>query len=144
MSDLGPDVSTPIQNFECRARCLYHRLWMVIMDSFRCLILPDFFRIGVNVRRHFGRRPVNILQVSYRPFEELMVRVPHHDPEHGGSIFLTTLSLSKGQGRTSSEPPLDLPRGGEPVEPQSNSEPVESVEPIYGTNSSRARSDVHR
>ena len=26
-----------------------------------------------------------------------MVRVPHHDPEHGGSIFLTTLSLSMGR-----------------------------------------------
>ena len=25
-------------------------------------------------------------------------------------------------GRISSEPPLDIPRGGEPVEPQSNSE----------------------
>jgi len=32
--------------------------------------------------------------------------------------------------RTSSESPLDLPRGGEPVEPQSNSEFVESVEPL--------------
>jgi len=31
------------------------------------------------------------------PFESLMVRVPHHDPEHGGSIFLTTLSLSMGR-----------------------------------------------
>jgi len=30
-----------------------------MMDSFRRLILPDFFRIGVNGRRHFGRRPVN-------------------------------------------------------------------------------------
>ena len=27
----------------------------------------------------------------------LMIRVPHHDPEHGGSIFLTTLSLSMGR-----------------------------------------------
>ncbi|MFB3109171.1 MAG: hypothetical protein ACE1ZE_07385 [Candidatus Binatia bacterium] len=26
-----------------------------------------------------------------------MVRVPHHDPEHGGSIFLTTVSLSMGR-----------------------------------------------
>jgi len=26
-----------------------------------------------------------------------MVRVPHHDPEHGGSIFLTTLSMSMGR-----------------------------------------------
>ncbi len=26
-----------------------------------------------------------------------MVRVPHHDAEHGGSIFLTTLSLSMGR-----------------------------------------------
>ncbi len=26
-----------------------------------------------------------------------MVRVPHHDPEHGGSIFVTTLSQSMGR-----------------------------------------------
>jgi len=26
-----------------------------------------------------------------------MVRVSHHDPEHGGSIFLTILSLSMGR-----------------------------------------------
>ncbi len=36
------------------------------MDGFRRLILPDFFRIGVNGRRHFGRRPVVTLRVSYR------------------------------------------------------------------------------
>jgi len=36
------------------------------MDSFRRLILPVFFRIGVNDRRHFGRRPVVTLRVSYR------------------------------------------------------------------------------
>ncbi len=36
------------------------------MDSFRRLILPGFFRIGVNGRRHFGRMPVVILRVSYR------------------------------------------------------------------------------
>ncbi len=39
---------------------------MVIMDRFRRLILPGFFRIGVNGRRHFGRRPVVTLRVSYR------------------------------------------------------------------------------
>jgi len=31
-------------------------------------------------------------------------------------------ALREPQGRTSSEPPLDLPRGGEPGEPQSNSD----------------------
>jgi len=36
------------------------------MDSFRRLILPDVFRIGVNGRRHFGRRFVITLKVSYR------------------------------------------------------------------------------
>ncbi len=36
------------------------------MDSFRHLILPGFFWIGVNGRRHFGRRPVVALPVSYR------------------------------------------------------------------------------
>ncbi len=36
------------------------------MDSFRRLILPGFFRIGVNGRRHFGRRRVVTLRVSYR------------------------------------------------------------------------------
>jgi len=93
----GQDVSTPIRNFECRAWHLYHRQWMVIMDSFRRFILPGFFRIGVNGRRYFGRKSVTTLKVNYRPFEDLMVRVPHHDPEHGGSIFLTTLSLSMGR-----------------------------------------------
>jgi len=48
MCDLGPAVSTPIRNFECRAWRLYHRQWMVIRDSFCRLILPGFFRIGVN------------------------------------------------------------------------------------------------
>jgi len=67
------------------------------MDNIPHFILPGFFRIGVNSRRHFDRRPVVTLRVSYRPFEDLMVRVPHHDPEHGGSIFLTTLSLSMGR-----------------------------------------------
>jgi len=36
------------------------------MDSFRRLILPDFFRIGVNGHRHLGRTPVVTLRVSYR------------------------------------------------------------------------------
>jgi len=36
------------------------------MDSFRRLILPGFFRIGVNGRRRFGRRPAVTLLVSYR------------------------------------------------------------------------------
>ncbi len=45
---------------------------MVMMDSYRRLILPGFFRIGVNSRRHFDRRPVVTLRVSYRPFEDLM------------------------------------------------------------------------
>ena len=44
---------------------------MVIRDSFRRLILPGFFRIGVNGRRHLGCRPVVTLRVSYRPFEDL-------------------------------------------------------------------------
>jgi len=39
---------------------------MVMMDGFRRLILPDLFRIGVNDRRHFGRRPAVTLRVSYR------------------------------------------------------------------------------
>jgi len=71
-----------------------------------------------------------------------MVRVPHHNPEHGGSIFLTTLSLSMGRrvraGLRVSLPsifPRREPLGRtigvvssmlvESVEPQSNSEPVE-------------------
>ncbi len=66
MCDLGLAISTPIQNFECRAWRLFHRQWMVIMDSFRRLILPGFFRIGVNGHPHFGRRPVITLWVSYR------------------------------------------------------------------------------
>ncbi len=97
MCDLGPAISTPIRIFICRAWRLNHRQWMVMMDNFCRLVLPGFFRIGVNGRPHFGRQPVVTLRVSYRPFEDLMVRVPHHDPEHGGSILLTTLSLSMGR-----------------------------------------------
>ncbi len=37
--------------------------------------------------------PSTLLRMVNLPIESLMVRVPHHDPEHGGSIFLTTLSL---------------------------------------------------
>jgi len=48
MCVLGPDISTTIRNFACRAWRLYHRQWKVIMDIFRSLILPGFFRIGVN------------------------------------------------------------------------------------------------
>ncbi len=44
---------------------------MVMMDSFRRLILPDFVRIGVNGRRGIGRRSVTSLRVSFRPFEDL-------------------------------------------------------------------------
>jgi len=36
------------------------------MDSFRRPVLPGFFRIGVNGRRDFGRRPVVTLRVSFR------------------------------------------------------------------------------
>jgi len=67
MCDLGPAISTPIRSFLCRAWRLYHRQWMVIIDSFRHLILPGLFRIGVNGRRHFGRRPVVTLRVSPEP-----------------------------------------------------------------------------
>ncbi len=49
---------------------------MVIMDSFRRLILPGFFRIGVNGRRHFGRRPVVTLRVSYRTMAQTALE-PH-------------------------------------------------------------------
>jgi len=50
---------------------------MVIRDSFRRLILPGFFRIGVNGQQHLGCRPVVTLRVSYRPFESLRVRQAH-------------------------------------------------------------------
>ena len=49
-------------------------------------------------RAPFGSEPQGRGQAEGSlPFESLMVRVPHHDPEHGGSIFLTTLSLSMGR-----------------------------------------------
>ncbi len=67
------------------------------MEGIRRPILTGFFRIGVNASRRFGRRSITTLRVSFRPFEDLMVRVPHHDPEHSGSILLTTLSLSMGR-----------------------------------------------
>ncbi len=53
------------------------------MDSFRRLILPGFFRIGVNGRRHFGRRPVVTLRVSYRPFEALEGQAHHSEEDRG-------------------------------------------------------------
>ncbi len=99
MCDLKPDVSTPIRNFECHAWCLYHRQWMVIMDIFRRLILSGFFRIGVNSRRHFGRRPVVTLRVSYRPFEDLRAGLRVSLP----SIFLGVVSLLN-HSRTLSAP----------------------------------------
>jgi hypothetical protein len=51
-----------------------------------------------------------------------MVRVLYHDPEHGGSIYLTTLSLSMGrrvrvrQAHPTSEVPRGRSRGRELVE----------------------------
>jgi len=48
-----------------------------MMDSFRRLILLDFFRIGVNGRRRFACRSVTTLRVSFRPFEDLRVRQAH-------------------------------------------------------------------
>ena len=77
IGNLGPDVSTPSRNFASRAWRLYHGQWMVIMDSFCRLILPGFFRIGVNGRRHFGRKSVITLKVNYQPFEDLRVRHAH-------------------------------------------------------------------
>jgi len=50
-----------------------------------------------------------------------MVRVPHHDPKHGGSIFLTTLSLPFERLRALSLSKWSMGRKGK--------EPVESVEP---------------
>jgi len=47
-----------------------------MMDSFRRLILPDFFRIGVNGRRRFGRRSVTTLQVSFRFMAQTALK-PH-------------------------------------------------------------------
>ncbi len=41
------------------------------MDSFWRLILPDFFRIGVNGCQRFGRRSVTTLRLRFRPFEGL-------------------------------------------------------------------------
>ena len=47
---------------------------MVITDSFRRLILPGFFRIGVNSRRHFCRRFVITLKVSYRTMAQTALK----------------------------------------------------------------------
>ena len=143
MCNRGPDISTPIRNFECRAWRQYHRQWMVIMDSFCSLILPCFFRIGVNGCRYYSRRPVVTLRMSYRPFEDLraglrvslpsiflgvvspsnhsrtlsapfeslMVRVPHHDPEHGRRVMAVSLSnrSNRFMAQTAPEPHLMLP-----------------------------------
>ncbi len=49
---------------------------MVMMDSFRRLILADFFRIGVNGRRRFGSRSVTTLRVSFRFMAQTALK-PH-------------------------------------------------------------------
>ncbi len=55
-----------------------------------------FEGLMVRVPHHDPEHGRRVRAVSL-PFESLMVRVPHHDPEHGGSIFLTTLSQSMGR-----------------------------------------------
>ncbi len=77
------------------------------MDSFRRRLLPGFFRIGVNGRRYFGRKSVITLKVNYRPFEDLMVRVPHHDPEHGRRVRAVSAS-NRFMAPTNLEPHLML------------------------------------
>ncbi len=49
-----------------------------------------------------------------------MVRVPHHDPEHGGSIFLTTLSLSMGRRVRVAVRPIRQAHGPEALEGQAH------------------------
>ena len=49
-----------------------------------------------------------------------MVRVPHHDPEHGGSIFLTTLSLSMGRRVRVAVRPIRRAHGPEALEGQAH------------------------
>jgi len=67
---------------------------MVIMDNFRNLIMPGFFRIGVNGRRHFGRRPVITLRVSYRFMAQTALE-PHLMLANGN--FLDWLMSDRGQ-----------------------------------------------
>ncbi len=78
--------------------------------------------------------PSTLLRMVSLPFEGLMVRVPHHDPE--------LVDGSKGQGSTSSphfEVPRGRSRGREPAlrEPQGLElvETVETVEPVPGPGS---------
>jgi hypothetical protein len=81
------------------------------MDSFRRLILPGFFRIGVNGGRHFGRRPVATLQVSYRPFEDLRVRQAHPTSKYPEEDRGALSAPNRFMAQTALEPHLMLANG---------------------------------
>jgi len=66
---------------------------MVIMDSFRRLILPDFFRIGVNGCGHFGRRSVITLKVRNR---FMVPTALEHHLMRAGDDFLDQLMSDRG------------------------------------------------
>jgi len=73
---------------------------LFLVWSFSMLVLPLLFGFP------FGVYPVP--PVDSLPFEGLMVRVPHHDPEHGRRVMavslpfesLRALSLSKRSNRS--------------------------------------------
>jgi len=56
-----------------------------MMDSFRRLILPDLFRIGVNDRRRFGCWSVTILHVSFRFMVQTALK-PHLILDYDNSL----------------------------------------------------------
>jgi len=78
------------------------------MHSFRRLILPDFCRIGVNGRRHFGRRPVVTLRVSHRPFEDLRVRQAHPTSKYPEEDRGAVSASNRFMAQTALEPYLML------------------------------------
>jgi len=47
---------------------------MVMRDSFRRLILPGFFWIGVNGRRRFACRSVTTLRVSFQFMAQIALK----------------------------------------------------------------------
>ncbi len=66
---------------------------MLKMDSFGRLILPGFFRIGVNGRRYLGRKSVITLKVNYRFMAPIDLE-PYLMPS--GDDFLHRLMSDRG------------------------------------------------
>jgi len=78
------------------------------MDIFCRLILPGFFRIGLNGRRRFGSRSVTTLRVSFRPFEDLRVRQAHPTSQYPAEDRGAVSASNRFMAQTALKPHLML------------------------------------